>query len=157
MNEVTPVEVAWLAGIYEGEGSCAITNGRAIRVEIVMTDKDVMERIQFTTGLGSIRTVPRRTEDYKEAYRWSIGSSDAVTFLQTIMPWLGSRRKERAQAAIDNWNNNKKQSASGDKECVNGHAYDTPNNKRTKYGTCHLCNLEASRRYREKAKSRRLA
>lgn len=33
MNEMTAAEVAWLAGIYEGEGSCAITSGRAIRVD----------------------------------------------------------------------------------------------------------------------------
>jgi intein/homing endonuclease len=151
MNES---EIAWLAGIYEGEGSCAITNGRAIRVEIVMTDRDVMDRIQSITGLGSIHIVPARGKKHKEAYRWSIGSFEAVQFLLMIAPWLGERRAARAQKAIDNWNTNKRQSTKGDTQCVKGHAYDAPDNRRTKYGTCHLCNLEASRRYRERIRAR---
>ncbi len=150
MNELAPEQAAWLAGIYEGEGSCAITKGRAIRVEIVMTDRDIIERVSALTGLGSVRSVAQRSRDYKSAWRWSIGSHDAVVFLQAILPWLGSRRAARAEEAIENWTTNKKQSSTGDTTCINGHDYNAPNNKRTKYGTCHLCNLEASRRYRQK-------
>lgn len=150
MKELTPAEVAWLAGIYEGEGTCSITRGRAIRVEIVMTDQDIVDRIQDLTGLGSVRSLSLRGEKHKQAWRWSIGSADAVAFLEAIMLWLGERRKGRAIAAITNWKTNRKQSTSSDTECVRGHVYDGVHNRRTKYGTCHLCNLEASRRYREK-------
>jgi hypothetical protein len=153
MNELTPEQVAWLAGIYEGEGSCAITTGRAIRVEIVMTDQDVIDRIQFVTGLGSVTSLAPRGENYKPAYRWSIGSIGAVGFLNAILPWLGKRRADRAQNAIDNWNSNKKQSIAADIACINGHFYDQPGNRRTKYGTCHLCNLAASARYRQKRRA----
>ena len=153
MNKLTPVQVAWLAGIYEGEGSCAITSGRAIRVEIVMTDEDVVNRIQSLTGLGSVRSLSQRAENHKPAFRWSIGSKDAVEFLETILPWLGYRRGRRAKDAITNWRVNKKQSTASDSRCINGHEYDAPDNRRTKYGTCHKCNLEASRRYREKIKA----
>jgi hypothetical protein len=153
MNELTPAEVAWLAGIYEGEGSCAITRGRAIRVEIMMTDQDVVDRIYTLTGLGSVHILPPRGDKYKTAYRWSIGSIDAVEFLQSVIPWLGERRAGRALDAIQNWKTNKRQSTLGDTECINGHVYETPGNRRTKYGTCHQCNLDASRRYRERLKS----
>jgi hypothetical protein len=149
MNEA---EVAWLAGIYEGEGSCTITTGRAIRVEIVMTDQDIVNRVQALTGFGSVNTLAQRNEKYKTAYRWSIGSIGAVTFLQTILPWLGERRSERAKNAIDNWTNNKKQSSKGDSECIHGHAYDAPGNKRTKSGGCHLCHLAAARKCKQKKK-----
>lgn len=157
MKDLTEAQVAWLAGIYEGEGSCAITGGRAIRVSITMTDQDVMESIANLTTLGSVRTVPQRNENYKQAYTWSIGSSDAVLFLQAIMPWLGHRRTERAQAAIANWSTNRKQSTASDLECVKGHPYSLPGNKRTKYGTCHLCNLEASRLHRQRKATAALA
>lgn len=154
MNELTDVQVAYLAGIYEGEGSCAITSGRAIRVEIVMTDQDVIHNIRNITGLGSVKSVAPRAEKHKTAYRWSIGSKDAVLFLEAIYPWLGQRRGDRALDAINNWKTNKTQSSPNDTECVHGHSY-LPPNKRTRYGTCHLCNLEASRRYREKVRAQK--
>ncbi len=150
MNELTQTEIAWLAGIYEGEGSCAITDGRAIRVEVVMTDKDVVEQIQFLTGLGSVSSLAPRGENHKPAFRWSIGSINAVEFLTAILPWLGERRASRAKDAIENWNSNKRQSTANDVACINGHFYDQPGNRRTKYGTCHMCNLAASARYRQK-------
>ena len=153
MNELKESDVAWLAGIYEGEGTCTITKGRAIRVEVVMTDEDVVKRVYDLTGCGTVRTLPQRREDYKPAYRWSIGSVDAVNFLTVVLPWLGQRRAQRANEAIENWNTNKRQSTTGDVSCVNGHRYDDAGNRRTKYGTCHLCNLEASRRYRERIAS----
>ena len=97
MNELTPAEVAWLAGIYEGEGSCSITSGRAIRVEIVMTDKDVVERIQLLTGLGSVASLAPRGENHKTAYRWSVGSVKAVDFLTAILPYRHSPLAWRAK------------------------------------------------------------
>ena len=150
MNELTESQTAWLAGIYEGEGSCAITSGRAIRVEIVMTDEDIVKRIHGLTGVGSVKEVSTRNEEYKQAYRWGIGSVEAVTFLRSILPWLGSRRSERANDAILNWQTNRSQSTASDESCVHGHLYSAEGNRRTKYGTCHFCNLETSRRYREK-------
>lgn len=152
MNELKESEIAWLAGIYEGEGTCTITSGRAIRVEVVMTDEDIVRRICYLTGCGTVRTLSQRGENYKPSYRWSIGSMDAVNFLTAVLPWLGQRRAQRANEAVENWTTNKRQSTAGDIFCVNGHRYDAPGNRRTKYGTCHLCNLEASRRYREKAR-----
>lgn len=153
MNDLMPSQVGWLAGIYEGEGSCAITSGRAIRVEIVMTDKDVVDRVCALVGFGVVHTLTQRNEKHKPVYRWSIGSSEAVEFLTLILPMLGKRRSARAKDAITNWQTNKKQSSRGDSKCVNGHDYDARGNRRTKYGTCHFCNLEASKRYREKKRA----
>jgi hypothetical protein len=153
MNKLTESEIAWLAGIYEGEGCCKISSGRAIGVEIVMTDEDIIQRLHELTGVGYVHTLAQRNEKYKQVYKWNVGSADAVEFLTTILPWLGKRRSIRAKNAITNWQTNRKQSTAGDISCVNGHRYDTPGNRRTKYGTCHLCNLEASRRYRERIAS----
>lgn len=153
MNVLEPTEIAWLAGIYEGEGSCGISNGRAINVTVVMTDEDVISRIQSLTGCGSVKMLPQRDENYKQAYRWSVGSVEAVAFLEAVLPWLGTRRAQRAKNAVTNWKVNRKQSIASDTKCVKGHPYDMPGNRRTKYGTCHVCNLEASKRYREKSKS----
>lgn len=146
MNQLTEPETAWIAGVYEGEGSCAITKGRAVRVEIAMTDEDVVSRIATLTGLGHVVKAPLRGNN-KQVYRWGIGSAEAVEFLEAIFPWLGSRRAARASDAITNWKTNKKQSTKNDTECINGHSYDPPN-KRLDSGSCRMCANEASQRYR---------
>lgn len=155
MNDLSSEEIAWLAGIYEGEGSCSITNGRAIRIEITMTDKDIIDRICNLTGLGRVRILPSRNEKYKQAFNWGLGSLNAVSFLNVIMPWLGERRAARAKAAVKNWTTNKRQANKTDTECTKGHLYDISSNWRAKDGSCHLCHLDACRRFRAKKKAAR--
>ena len=148
MNTLSEAEVAWLAGIYEGEGNCSIRTGRNFRVEIAMTDEDVMQHLYQIVGIGSIKLYPARGA-YKPVTRWSVGGKEAVLFLEKILPWLGCRRSERATQAIQNWLSNRSKSTRHDDSCIHGHTYETPNYRR-KDGSCHFCGLEASRRHRER-------
>lgn len=157
MNALTDVETAWLAGIYEGEGSCGI-RGSSIRVEIVMTDEDVMTRIHELTGIGSLRPVARRNSEYKQAFRWACGSQAAYDFLALILPWLGQRRTERVNEAFDAFWNNRKQRRSFDMHCIHGHELTEENVYMN--GTvraCRSCRRAASKRHRAKRAAARLA
>jgi len=40
---IRPVEIAWLAGLIEGEGNISI-NGRSLTLRIKMGDRDVVNR-----------------------------------------------------------------------------------------------------------------
>lgn len=155
MNELTDVQVAWLAGLYEGEGSCNITTGRAIRVEISMTDQDIISRVVDLTGLGKVTVAPIRGE-YKQVYRWGIGAANAVEFLEAILPWLGERRAARARDAVEHWKTSRTQASRYDTECIYGHSYEAPN-KRNRDGSCRMCANAASQRYkaRKSAEARR--
>ena len=97
------MEDAWLAGIYEGEGSITQRRGtNTFQIRIKMTDYDVLERVLQIAGCGTLLAV-RKYEDYhKQAYQWSIGSKKDITnVLSRILPFLGHRRAYKALNALD--------------------------------------------------------
>jgi hypothetical protein len=163
MNSLSDTEVAWLAGIYEGEGYCGIRYpGRNFSVQITMSDFDIIERFHELVGIGTVREIkPRGKETYKVCKQWVVSSIDAVHFLETITPWLGIRRKERAIEAIDNWRNNRTQTSKGDTTCIHGHDLTLPNARRvglqSQQGVCRVCANEASRRHNERNREKRNA
>jgi hypothetical protein len=150
LKELTDTQVAWLAGIYEGEGSCSIQKkGRAFAVSVMMADEDIVNRIFNLTGIGSVNICRHKNPEHKLYHRWSVSSIGAVEFLEKIIDWLGCRRSEKAKEAINNWRTNRKSATRNDASCIYGHSFDPPN-KRNKNGSCYLCSLAARGRWRDK-------
>ena len=101
-------QIAWLAGLYEGEGSCGArrssARGAVLQMSIKMTDLDVLERAQSITGLGRVYGPYRRgPAHYKPQYAWTLASVDAYAVLIAIWPMLLSRRQEQVASAIGDW------------------------------------------------------
>lgn len=91
--------LAWAAGLFEGEGSCHIgrTAHRQPCVSLGMTDQDVVARFVDIVGVGHVRSYPSRSENRKGVFRWSVQGADEVSaVLSAILPWLGVRRRARA-------------------------------------------------------------
>lgn len=99
MNEI---DVAWAAGVFEGEGSFNFDSrtGQSSGVRIQMTDLDVLEKMQSLFG-GTIGTAYEAKGNWKKCYYWYLGSISADNFVKEIYPYLMSRRKARA----DEWLN----------------------------------------------------
>jgi hypothetical protein len=97
---MTEAEIAWLSGIIEGEGSfCSKTS---LAIQVVMTDKDVIERMQMITGLGRIYVVRPRAEHHKPAWMWSVQRRAHIRLIiNAILPWLGSRRTIAANKLLN--------------------------------------------------------
>lgn len=103
MNEV---EIAWVAGLLEGEGSFSIAKrgvtaagrpkpNRQVHVTCGMTDRDVVERLLRTVGVGSIflDTRSRTNPKHKDLYTWRTAKrADVEALLRTIRPYMGLRR-----------------------------------------------------------------
>jgi hypothetical protein len=101
------VEVAWVAGLLEGEGSFGFTTGRAggrryPRIEMVSTDRDVVVRLAEVLG-GRVNG-PYHTKhvgfaasgNVKPQWRWRLNSQVAVIeVLKAIRPFMLSRRGAR--------------------------------------------------------------
>lgn len=102
-SPVTPVEIAWAAGIYEGEGSCQPNaTGKSYRIGASVTQKDrwILERLRaiFGGGIGV-----KRSRLHGKTYMtpvWFISGPRARGFLMTIYPFLSPRRSEGIRVAL---------------------------------------------------------
>ena len=109
-------DLAWLAGLLEGEGSFQVgVNGRVrpdgtqatrIRIATRMTDEDVLRKAQDMTGMGKFYKV-RRDKDYykdhwKDAWNWEINKKNHVYALcVAVYPFMGQRRRAKIRDLID--------------------------------------------------------
>ena len=88
----TDLDVAWIAGLYEGEGSCwACSRGTRLTVGIYQKDPEVLMRCREMFG-GWITQNRHRTPD-KVCNVWNLGGDNARMFLQVIYPFMSARRK----------------------------------------------------------------
>ena len=97
-RQVTDAEIAWIAGILEGEGCWTRHNGRTDwSVSVRMTDQDIIERLQAITGIGRLTfdgTPSKRAR--KPAWVWGVYARPHREWLTVkVWPWLGVRRRTR--------------------------------------------------------------
>lgn len=99
---------AWAAGLFEGEGCFSLHKYVAKKTGVLyvyafaqlkMTDKDVVYHFTKVIGFGKIRFVDRSREGKrKNAWEWKCrGVRDMTLLIKLIGPFLGSRRKKRAE------------------------------------------------------------
>lgn len=93
LRDMSEAEIAWVAGIIEGEGTFAVRNNSAW-IRVGMSDEDTIQKLQAITGVGRIHTYQR--DEYKTMYLWSVARKverDALANL--ILPWMSTRRTDR--------------------------------------------------------------
>ena len=103
-------EIAWAAGLFEGEGSIVFCNTQGYsfpRISIKMCDKDVLEKFSKIVGVERING-PYTTKQskanphWKPAYEWHTAKKKEVTrILSFFLPYLGARRAYKALNALD--------------------------------------------------------
>ncbi len=92
-------EIAWAAGLFEGEG--CITSGRpgSIGLECTNTDLDVLQRFLAAVKVGKIYGPSRckgYKDYYKDMYRWRLSKKEHVQYVWDLFaPFLGARRTAR--------------------------------------------------------------
>lgn len=102
-EDLTCEERAWLAGVFDGEGTIAWPRRTAlhsVRLDIANTCLPFLEKIKEVTGTGriyirSVQTNPR----HNQAYYWSVGAKNALIILRQIHPWL-IIKKHAAEVAL---------------------------------------------------------
>jgi hypothetical protein len=97
--------IAWAAGLFEGEG-CITQDSRSKlpRLELSMSDKDVVEKFISTVGYGSLKSkdFSKYQPQYKVQWRWAIQKASEVNrILMMFLPYLGERRAYKALNALD--------------------------------------------------------
>lgn len=115
MNNISNRDMEWLAGIFEGEGTCGMYHsGRGdelrLSVHIYNNDRSMLEEIEKIVNLGvpnAVGTVKRYRKNAKQAYAWRIGNhKNCLMFLLNLYPFLRTDYKKRQVGnllARDEW------------------------------------------------------
>lgn len=102
VRKPTAIDVAWAAGIYEGEGSCITnhngTGNKSFVVSVNQKDPELLYRMREMFG-GSIKLCNRKFNGIlRPIYHWKICGDRARAFIFTVYPFLTARRKEQVEA-----------------------------------------------------------
>jgi len=106
----------WLAGLMEGEGSFTIHHPKkekdlgypgAPKIQLKMTDRDVMERAAHIFGVKLYGPYKNNSAGIrKDYYLIQISTTLAVPWMKLLSPSLGERRKSRIFEILEYYNNN---------------------------------------------------
>jgi hypothetical protein len=92
-------EIAWAAGLFEGEGTITQSRGR-LYVRLKMTDESIVLRFAEIARFGEIYGPysHQRTDGYvrKPYWVWLAAEYEALEVLEMLWPWLGQRRRGQA-------------------------------------------------------------
>ena len=100
------LDVAWAAGLFEGEGSFEVQKQAksSCRAGISSTDLDVLKRFHRIVRVGSIRLHKRANykSSVKPAWYWRTRSrAECITIIFLFAPFLGERRRARADLCLE--------------------------------------------------------
>lgn len=105
MNELTPVQLSWLSGVFEGEGSVSVSRqhkGKWIGyyLEMTVTNNDLKMLQPFVQAFGGHISVKKRNPPRKQGYQWNAASRIAEKTLQALLPYLQSEKLRRVELAL---------------------------------------------------------
>ncbi len=103
------VDASYIAGIIDGEGTicfqktAASLNSTQIRIEVGVTDEDLIDWLIKTTGIGIKMVIEGARPGYKTVYRWSVHRiNDVLDLSRQVFPFLHiERRKIRIQQVLE--------------------------------------------------------
>ena len=96
-------ELAWLAGLLEGEGSFQQgppSRPTQPRVMLNMTDEDTVLRAALLMGVVSVVRVAPGIPHRKTIFQIALRGQRAVSLMRALRPWMSVRRKAQIDAAI---------------------------------------------------------
>lgn len=132
-------EVAWLAGLLEGEGYFGAWNpttrqGMHLVIRLGMADKDVVQRAAEFMG-GHING-PRKVKspNHRPMYELTSGGYKAAYVMRRILPLMGERRSKKILECLASWENRPRQQ----RETGLGTTCH-PDRKNKGHGLCNAC------------------
>lgn len=98
---ITSLDVAWLAGIVEGEGSIMWAKATPV-IALQMTDDDVVRRAAKLLGVD-VRKPWRRAEHHKLVYGCRAYGRRAIGWMMTLYAFMGERRRAKIRECLAKW------------------------------------------------------
>jgi hypothetical protein len=88
IDEGNPLDVAYIAGLFDGEGSVYISNTNRsyiVRASIAMKDKTAIIKCN-EVFLGKVY-IKRQRAPYEPLFHWLLVGQSAISFLKAIQPF----------------------------------------------------------------------
>ncbi len=100
---ISTKDIAWLAGLLEGEGCFRIRDGRTTPLILLgMTDSDVVDRAAALLGSHDLH-VYESPVGHKTQFRLRVGGRKAAAWMMTIYPLMGERRQAKIRETLATW------------------------------------------------------
>ncbi len=96
-------DIAWLAGLLEGEGFFGVGGSRNHTYPIVslqMCDRLIVSRAAAILGAPSVRSREPRNTRWRMTYVATLVGSDASDWMERLRPLMGARRAGAIDAAL---------------------------------------------------------
>lgn len=110
-NPILPMseaDIAWLAGLLEGEGSFFMAGDDVYQyptIVVSMTDLDVIERVARLFGVSVYpQKLDKRYPNGKRAYRTQTTGHKAARLMELLLPWMGDRRAAKIKELLNQSN-----------------------------------------------------
>jgi hypothetical protein len=99
-------EVAWAAGLFEGEGTVFYSLKSGYSVSLASTDLDVVERFAAVVGFGRVSDARRPSgatskSHWRDVYEWRATRRAHVEQLHALIgDYLGNRRTAKFEEVL---------------------------------------------------------
>jgi hypothetical protein len=99
----TSLDIAWLGGLLEGEGS--FINGISPEIAMQMTDRDTVVKAAVLLGvpIGKAPRKPKGKESYKLVWHVRVHGARAIGWMMTLYQFLGERRRAKVREILATW------------------------------------------------------
>jgi hypothetical protein len=98
---VTPKQLGWVSGIFEGEGCLSLQKSGGWLLSVASTDFDTILMLWAVTGVGRINPLVVKPH-CKPAWSWRVSRREQVIALVTMLrPLMMSRRSDKFGEALD--------------------------------------------------------
>jgi len=99
---MTDIQIAWLAGLLEGEGCFRFDKRNSPKIQLQMTDEDVVKRVARMLSVNA-RAEPWRGSRYgsKTMWRVDVFGDKAIEIMHLILPFMGERRFSKIESVIN--------------------------------------------------------
>lgn len=140
-------DLAWAAGLFEGEGTTCATRHREVKyasVALCMNDEEPVRRFHEIVGVGNVNFNPVRGNP-NPRWDWKAGAKKDVEYVvELLAPWLSDRRLVQAVNALAADFRSDEPAT----HCRKGHAFETSNTYTAPDGTrtCRTCQRNRLRR-----------
>jgi len=152
MSRFQKEDLAWQAGLFDGEGSFFKVGRRGGCASLSMTDKPSVVRYQSILGIGKV--TKRDNSPFKPVYECRVCSFEHVQYVASILwAWLGEAKKKDAIKVLKNMAKGRPSPGLGvhhtRKKCANGHPFTEKTTYVDKKGVrvCKVCRNESVKRW----------